>query len=200
MRVGIKTRDSLGLLETVSVEVRHVGHENAHSQSYIFKAPRIEFDENGYRARGFLESVDQGKIPVRFDILKVFDGDFWTINFKVSFESELSGVEMVKAWSWIKADDCVMIDGEVSHSESLQPTPKEWIQVYEGNLQSVKFRNESGSVKINSNDSPEFEIEQVWKHEAHAEYVSLWVMEPEGKTIEKGTVFEGFWSLKFGRN
>lgn len=197
MRGGIKTRDSLGLIETVSIEVRRVGHDNAHSQSYIFKEPIIEFDEKCYRATGFLESFDQGKIPVRFDILKFFYGDSWDINFRVSFDSELSGVEMVKAWCWIKADDCVMINGSGYHAEKIQPAPKKWVQLYEGNLQSVKFSNRSGSVKITSSDSPQFKVEQVWKHDAHSEYVSLWVMEPKGITIEKGSVFEGLWSLKF---
>lgn len=200
MRGGTKTRDEFGLIETVSIEVRQVGHNNAHSQSYIFKLPFIEENETEYRVKGFLESVDQGRIPVQFDILKVVKGSDWTISFKVSFESELTGIEMVKAWIWVKADDCVLRDRRGYHMKSLQPTPKEWIQLYERALKSVKFINRAGSVKIISSEFPPFNIEQVWKHDVHAEYVSLWVMDPDGVTIEKGTIFEGSWLLKFRRN
>ena len=197
MRGGVKTRDKFDLLETVSVEVRRVGHDNAHSQSYIFKNPDINSDPIRYQASGVLESVDQGRIPVRFDICKVFTGLYWVIDFKISFDSELSGVEMVKAWCWVKGERCIVIDGKGYHRYNIDPAPAKWELIHKGDLQSVRFANSRGDVRISRGESTQFVHEQVWKHKAHSEYVSLWIMDPNGITIEKGTIFEGCWNLKF---
>ena len=200
MRGGTKTRDPFGLIETVSVEVRQVGHNNAHSQSYICKLPVIEEGETRYSARGYLESVGQGRIPVVFEILKVVNGPVWTINFKVFFRAELPGVEMVKAWCWLKADRYSLIDRPGSGPASLgslQPAPRGWVKLQEGYLGRVKFYNEAGAVQLEAIGFPKSKIEQIWKHIVHAEYVTLWVMDTDGATIEKGTVFEGSWTLEF---
>ncbi len=197
-RGGTLRHDSFGLFDTVSVEVRRpVGRSHDHSQAYKAKEPDISHGSDWFRARGYLRSRRMGMIPVSYDIYTKVDGFDVTIDFKLLFEESLPEVEMVKSWCWVKAVECLVVDGEGIHMIPLLPAQKGWEQVYRGNLNEVTFTNSQGSFELFGKQSSSFVEDRIWKHRKHAEYVTVWFLDPNFPTIEEGKSFECTWELRY---
>ena len=197
-RGGMLSGDILNMMKTISIEVRRpLGKANEHSQSYKCKNPVISYGENWYRASGYLESKSMGVIPVKYDILTKYDGLKVWIEFKLLFEESLEQIEMVKAWCWINANNCVVADNENTGIIYLSTDLDQWDCVYNGNLEKIRLINENGSMTLLSKDSNSFIEDRIWKHKEHAEYVTLWFNDNSFPTIEKGTIFKCKWILRY---
>jgi len=199
-RGGLRTEDTFGFMDTVSIEVRRtIGPKNEHSQSYRCKDPIITSGDGWYRTEGLLESKTIGPIQAHFDIHTSIKNTNVTINFKLMCLADILNVEMVKAWCWLNADECSISDkqGIKTHPLLLSSI---WEKVYEGILNSVRFTNKNGDLILLSRKSNVFTYDQVWKHEAHAEYVTMWTHKPEGFTLKKGTRYECTWNLRYEAN
>ena len=197
-RGGMLSSDILNMMKTVSIEVRRpLGKENEHSQSYKCKNPEISYNENWYRACGYLESKSMGIIPVKYDILIKYDGLRIWIEFNLLFEESLSLVEMVKSWCWFKADKCVIVDNVGTHEFNLSSILNVWECIYRGSFRKITLINDMGSLILLSKWSNHFVEDKLWTHKEHAEYVTVWFNDANFSTIEKGTLFKCRWILKY---
>ncbi len=199
-RGGTLRCDSFGLMDTVSIEVRRRDRRrDDHNQAYKCEEPDISFGQDWLRARGYLGSRSMGAIPVSYDILTTVDGLDVTIDFKAVFEESLSLVEMVKAWCWVKATECLVVDKEGTHVIPLLPTQGGWKHFYSGVLNEITFTNSQGSFQLLSKQSSSFVEDRIWKHKKHAEYVTVWFLDPSFPTIEEGKIFECTWELRYSK-
>jgi len=197
---GTLRADSFGLMDTVSVEVRQsLRHKYDHNQAYKAKKPNVSHGPDWLRARGYLRSRRKGVIPVSYDVYTRVDGLDVTIDFILLFEESLPLVEMVKAWCWVKATECLIVDEEGSHTIPLLPAWRSWEQVYRGILNEATFINSQGSFKLFGKRSSYFVEDRIWKHRKHAEYVTVWFLDPSFPTIEEGKSFECTWELRYSK-
>lgn len=197
-RGGTLRSDSFGLMDTVSIEVRRRDRRGQdHNQAYKAKKPDVSHGSDWFRARGFLRSTRGGVIPVSYDIHTRIDDLDVTIDFKLLFEESLPLVDMVKSWCWIKATECLVVDGEGTHMIPLLPAQRSWKQIYRGTLNEATFTNSQGSFKLFGKRSSSFVEDQLWKHRKHAEYVTVWFHDPSFPTIEEGKSFECTWELRY---
>ena len=196
-RGGLRTEDALGFLETVSIEVRKKTRlRNEHCQSYKCKEYIITSGKGWYQSEGLLESKTLGTIPAYFKIRVSVKHNNVSINFKLTCMEDIDDVEMVKSWCWLNADTYSILE----NSYSLLPASSLWEKMYEGNVDRVKFTNKNGELSLVSRESNFFKYDRIWKHEAHAEYVTMWIHEPKGIILKKGTIYECIWNLKYEGN
>ena len=193
-RGGLRTEDELGFLDTVSIEVRRTtGPKNEHSQSYRCKNPIITSGNGWYQTEGLLESKTLGIIPSYFKIRVQVQHIHVSIDFKLTVLEDIPDVEMVKAWCWLNAEGYSIL----GKSYPLLPASNVWEKVYEGNVDRVKFTNKKGELLLWLRESNFFMYDRIWKHEAHAEYVTMWDHIPKGFTLKKGTIYKCIWKLRY---
>jgi len=196
-RGGMITNDIFKLNELTSIEVRRKKDTlNKYSQSYKCINPEIMFGKNWHRASGYLTNYDE-VIPVKYDILTNYNGKKVNIEFKLLFEEPISNVKMVKAWCFINANQCIVLDDKGKYQYSLKTDSDVFEPVYNGKLNKVLFKNDYGSMLLSSKDSNVFSEDRIWKQKKHAEYVMLWHNDNEYPTIKKGTFYRCTWNISY---
>ena len=197
---GMLTNDTFDLIKLISIEVRRSTDKlHEYSQSYKCINPDIIYGKNWYRVRGYLTSYSKGVIPVKYDILTKYNGRDVNIEFKLLFEESLTKVEMIKAWCFINANQCIVLDDDGKYRYNLKTDSDIFKIVYEGKLNKIMFTNDYGSMVLLSKESNVFSGDRIWKQKKHSEYVMLWHNDNDFPTIEKDKFYKCTWNIRYLR-